>query len=140
MTQVFVEYYIFPLLIFFSISHGTGIEGQGVAEVAHGVFALILCSKACYLKFKIKCFVLMIIKNLLKTVIYTTKDKSLFKHIVSVSLCEYLLFCTQEICPKQRRKSQLLFVHLSLLGDTALIAAPHLLNLECEYGNGRHPG
>lgn len=58
-SQVSVEH--FPPLISFSISHGTGIEGQGVAEVAPGVLALILCSKACYLEFEIKCFILMTI-------------------------------------------------------------------------------
>lgn len=53
MFQISVEYCLFPPLISCSISHGTGIEGQGVAEVAPGVFALILCSEACYLKLEI---------------------------------------------------------------------------------------
>lgn len=114
MSQVSVEYCLFPPLISFGIFHGTGVEGQGVAEVASGVFALILCSKVCYIEFEIKCFILMTIKNLLKTVIYTTKNKSLFKPSVSqsVSLYEHLLFCPQEICPKHRRKCHLLFVQL----------------------------
>lgn len=60
-SQVSVEHCLFPPLISFSISHGTGIEGQGVAEVAPGVLALILCSKTCYLEFEIKCFILMTI-------------------------------------------------------------------------------
>lgn len=62
-SQVSVEHCLFPPLISFSISHGTGIEGQGVAEVAPGVLALILCSKACYLEFEIKCLILMTIQN-----------------------------------------------------------------------------
>lgn len=139
-SQVSVKYCLFSPLISFSISHDTKLKGRGVAEAGPGLFALFLCSKACYPEFEIKCFILMTIKNWLKTVIYTTKNKSLFKPTQSVSLCDYLLFCTQEICPQHRRKSQLLFVHLTLVGDSDLTAVPHPLNLESEYSNGRHPG
>lgn len=63
MSQVSVEYCLFSPLTFLSISHGTGIEGQGSGRVSLWSVCSPFMFKSMYLDFEIKCLILVTTKN-----------------------------------------------------------------------------
>lgn len=100
------------------------LKGRGVAELASSLFASPFIFKSMCLDFKIKCFILMTIKNWLQNSYLPNKKKkkSLCKPTVSqsVGLCDCLDVHSRDLS-RHKRKSQLLSVHLNLLGETAFM-------------------
>lgn len=98
------------------------LKGRGVAELASSLFASPFMFKSMYLDFKIKCFILMTIKNWLQnSYLPNNKKKPVQTYCIPVCWPLWLSCCALKRFVQDTKEKANSSLHLTLLGETAFM-------------------
>lgn len=123
-----------------SISHGTGIEGQGSGRVSLWSVCSPFMFKSMYLDFGIKRLILMTTKNWLQNSYLPSKKKKAYANPLYPSLSVFVIIFCRALKRFVQNTEERSNCASNPSGRNCFYAAPQLLNFRSEWGCGRQPG